>query len=785
MSDMDTVEDIHTPPSTNAGVKQENSTYATPFTPKDDGVAIPCAEVANNGGSEASGDIQPSDTQNIEEVTISKKSSKNAKVRTFSDSVWYVANVHTNCEQKTQQIIEHFDEKHRVNVWLPMQAEIRNINGTVKISKRLDITNYLFFHFSQTDERDEVIKTEILRDIRSITYVNDLFTDPITHKIATIPNSQIAAFQKMLSDDRYPVRFIPDMIAVGMKMRVKSGSLRGLEGMVESISDEKTNVYITLDHLGCAAVSIPSKLLEPVTTQDQIITIQDWLALHPYKQDLSVDKTYVNFANLTVGILEKCGMPVYGSKRKRLALSLAYYLEDKRSYLGIFDYFVRMQFRGVVHPLQLLLSSGSKDLDKYMTGYDARKINVIDIMYFLRANDNGKPRTLEVINQKAKVLQSAIESIGCKRLNSNLTYKQHLASMLQADDLVGIRRFVSWLDNCVKLYSYDAFSQPEARYLFSKCYNVQPLSFALKFSKKMKAKASVTELINTMLNEPEQLYEVIGCFRKAIHLKSSDGINHIVYLDIVSAGNYAIGERYYCRLVEIDTNKWFMIEPPVKANHKVVEYDAQDSNKQNIEYLTDEQWHEKYKDLTADKRSEVYEQRKAAEDYVDFPNPYRKEMEEAWRLPDGYDDDQVHDALSPLTAYLPKAMQLYENGEATKALGVCFDLFDMLVVLKSRELKFFIDDEGTTMYSWALADVTLYPICKIYNDKNTTQEVKSEIYSRIEAYGKIYTFPEKLCCGRAYEPNEVFSEFGSSVRELDYYGFFGLNPKQLKDENKQ
>lgn len=166
---------------------------------------------------------------------------------------------------------------------------------------------------------------------------------------------------------------------------------------------------------------------------------------------------------------------------------------------------------------------------------------------------------------------------------------------------------------------------------------------------------------------------------------------------------------------------------------------------------------------------------------IDFPNPYHKEMKAAWQVPSGYDDEQVHDALSPLAAFLPKAMQLNENGETTKALGVCFDLLDMLIDLKSRDLKFFIDDEGATMYSWALAEVALYPICKIYNDEKTSQEVKSEIYSRIEAYGKTYTFPEKLCCGRAYEPNEVFREFGSSVRELDYYGFFGLNPNNIHE----
>lgn len=185
--------------------------------------------------------------------------------------------------------------------------------------------------------------------------------------------------------------------------------------------------------------------------------------------------------------------------------------------------------------------------------------------------------------------------------------------------------------------------------------------------------------------------------------------------------------------------------------------------------------------LTATTRSVVVESRRSAKDFIDFPNPLRKEMEAAWRLPDGYDEENVKTALMPLAAFLPKAMQLCEKGETIKALGVCFDLFDMLVVLKSSELRFFIDDEGATMCSWTLAEVALYPICKIYNDSQTPQDVKTEIYARIEAYGKQYNFPEKSYCGRTYEPNETFREFGSFERELDFYDFFDMNPYNIHE----
>jgi len=75
---------------------------------------------------------------------------------------------------------------------------------------------------------------------------------------------------------------------------------------------------------------------------------------------------------------------------------------------------------------------------------------------------------------------------------------------------------------------------------------------------------------------------------------------------------------------------------------------------------------ERYTGLTATTRSAVVESRRSAKDFVDFPNLLRKEMEAAWRLPENYDEENVKTALIPLAAFLPKAMQLYENGEAEK-----------------------------------------------------------------------------------------------------------------------
>lgn len=439
------------------------------------------------------------------------------------------------------------------------------MNDTQQISQRLDIHNYLFFHMSKTDERNLKIKNEIFRDIRSITHVNDLLVDPATKKIATIPNSQIVAFQKMLNDGHYPVRFIPDMIAKGMKMRVKSGSLRGLEGTVETISEGVSDVYISLDKLGCAVVAIPSNQLELISPQKTDVNMSDWLPLHPYTMEQSVDKCYLAFANAFINKFNQYDWGVPLSNRRRMAVSLAVYLEDKRSRLGLFDYFVRMQYQGAIHPLQLLLPDQAEDVKKYMAGYDANGINAIDLMYFLLANDNGKQREWEKIKRKTSKLKDILMDMGCEKLPSNTGYRSSLFFMIQTDGLTGLTNFLSWVANCVNRYSYGKVPKPEATYIFSKCHNVEPLSYALQLSTKLKVKVAVTRLIDTMLKAPMKTYEVVGCYRKAIHLQSSDGIKHIVYLDKVSAGTYAVGEHYDCRLFELEPNKWYMVEPPTKS----------------------------------------------------------------------------------------------------------------------------------------------------------------------------------------------------------------------------
>lgn len=515
------------------------------------------------------------DIQEDKKYTIEKKTSKIIKVRTFSDSLWYVALVRTNCEQKTSDIIGQFDSGHRVNVWVPNQ---KVIDKKGQETYRLDIHGYVFFHLPKQGERNARTRYETLRKICSISYVYGLLTDPMTQSAARIPNLQVQRLKDMLNDFRYPTILMTSMVQKGLRVKVVSGTLAGVEGTVADISKEKSRIYIAFDCLGCAVTVIDTSLVVPVnndkdergeTNKHRQVSMEEWLMQHPYREALSDDRLYVHFANSLIKVLAdpQLGIPLV--KRKQLAQSLTSYIEDKRTHLGLFADFVEMRYKGMIHPLQAFYEENS-DIDKieeYMENYDSKKVNVIDLMYFLQNNYNGKPHSLDDIHGKARLLMDKIEQLDYTHLPLNSLYATTLCDLLQNRGLKGLKRLMEWIAQRFNYFSYGTFPVPDFRHIFCsypQVANNEPLSIALQLSKRLKAKIAATRKIEAMLNAPVTSYKVVGCYKKAIHLMGEDGKRLIVYLDEISGSYFAIGERYECKLIEIEENKWYMLKSPLK-----------------------------------------------------------------------------------------------------------------------------------------------------------------------------------------------------------------------------
>lgn len=563
-------------PSSDIVEKTETCSENASVIPTDGGVAIPKTNPFLTKHIDVTGEYDSIDCQCDTKPSSPGKVTKKAGVRTFSDSVWYVALVRTKCEQKTCDVMDTFDDKHRVNAWLPRQV-VRRLNEKTGDTYRLDIHNYVFFHLSKTDERNAGTKSETLRNVRLISYVQGLLTDPATGGPARIPNFQIKRFQKMLGDCRYPTRLTTAMVSKGTRVRVIGGTLKGAVGVVEDITKAESRIYIALDCLGCATTVIKTGLVEPIEeagiASGERVSMAEWLALHPYNEVLSVDKLYVHFANLVMAAAAEGTLCISPAGRRRLALSLTAYLEDKRTRLGLFDYFVQMRYKGCLHPLQQFFPAAADavKLQTYMNGYDAKNVNITDIMYLLRAGDSGKSRSLDRIYAGAVYLFDTIRKSDYEQLPANKFYLANLNNLLSDNPLKGLKRLLTEMAHRLNVCSGGLFPIPDARHVFcrhSPTSPVEPLSFALQLAERMRAKAAAVRTIRAMLAAPVGEYEVAGCYRKAVHFRGADGEKRIVYLDDISAGDYQEGERYLCRLVEAEKDKWYMVEPPVKKQRE-------------------------------------------------------------------------------------------------------------------------------------------------------------------------------------------------------------------------
>lgn len=558
----------------NSTEKPENIDKTTPVTLTDDGVAIPANHSSFPYQTRKLNACNDADVQQDKENEDKEKPSKNVKVRTFSNSLWYVALVRTNCEQKTNDVIDQFDSKHRVNVWLPRQKVMDNKG---KETYKMDIHGYVFFHLPKQNERNSKLNYETLREIRCISYVRGLLTDPMTQEPAKIPNFQIQKLKDMLNDYHYPTTLTTSMVDKGTRVRVVSGTLKGIVGTVEDIRKDESEIYIALDYLGCAVTVIKTNLVVPIDEEKEKkkhskcpqVSMQDWLAQHTYSEVLSCDKLYVNFANTLEDILSnpKIGVPLV--KRKDLSLMLATYIEDKQTRLGLFSFWVEMGYKNLVHPLQAFFPD-KNDIDKiktYMANYDPKKANVVDLMYFLQHNDNGKLHSLSSVEIRARILLKEMENKGYDQLPSNSFYATNLLNTLQSGGLKGLKRLMTWMAQRIKSYSYNSFQVPCAEHLFCNnpdFANKPLLSLVLQLSKRLKAKNVVTRNIEKILSVSATNYEVVGCYKKAIHLRGIDGNKHIVYLDDISGNHFVEGEHYLCKIVEMEEGKWFMVEPPLK-----------------------------------------------------------------------------------------------------------------------------------------------------------------------------------------------------------------------------
>lgn len=159
---------------------------------------------------------------------------------------WIAVLVQVNCENKAATRLG----KVGYETYIPTQQEVRQWSDRKKKVDRLIMPMVVFVRATVREE-------EWLRDQ---SYIHKLLalpgSDEDKKKFATpIPDNQIERLKFLLKNAETEVSIVSDF-KVGDSVRVTSGPLKGLEGVVSAADEKSSIVGVLIDGLGYACVKI-------------------------------------------------------------------------------------------------------------------------------------------------------------------------------------------------------------------------------------------------------------------------------------------------------------------------------------------------------------------------------------------------------------------------------------------------------------------------------------------------------------------------------------------------
>jgi len=173
-----------------------------------------------------------------ENIPISKDTTENLSRQ------WFVAHTKPRCEKK----LFDYCVRERLDATLPCYASAHKYRGKTVVFQKPLFPGYVFLQ----------IEARLSSAIRQNDYIANLLS---VHDQATLEH-QLSEIQLALNSG-LEVRLAPN-IGEGMKVRIKAGPLRGVEGWVEERHGVDT-VLLRLDFINqAAAVRLGADILEPV-----------------------------------------------------------------------------------------------------------------------------------------------------------------------------------------------------------------------------------------------------------------------------------------------------------------------------------------------------------------------------------------------------------------------------------------------------------------------------------------------------------------------------------------
>ena len=164
---------------------------------------------------------------------------------------WIAVLVQVNCEKKTATRLG----KVGYETYIPTQQEVHQWSDRKKKVDRLIMPMVVFVRATENEEEW----------LRNQSFIHKLLalpgSDEDKKKFATpIPDNQIERLKFLLENAETEVSIVSNF-KVGDSVRVTSGPLKGLEGVVSAADDKSSIVGVLIDGLGYACVKIAKNYL--------------------------------------------------------------------------------------------------------------------------------------------------------------------------------------------------------------------------------------------------------------------------------------------------------------------------------------------------------------------------------------------------------------------------------------------------------------------------------------------------------------------------------------------
>lgn len=180
------------------------------------------------------------------------------------DKEWYIAVVTHNTEKSSEKKLSTlFADEYSFTTYVPVQRELHEWASTGKRVwvDRVVCPCYLFI---KCDEKTRYALACRASFIQRFMMDRARNAETGKHQFARIPSTQMDNFMRMVGDAETPVTIDASRLRIGSKVRVKSGSLAGLEGNLCREPDGSSTLAIRVNFLGYAKLDFPLALLELV-----------------------------------------------------------------------------------------------------------------------------------------------------------------------------------------------------------------------------------------------------------------------------------------------------------------------------------------------------------------------------------------------------------------------------------------------------------------------------------------------------------------------------------------